>query len=93
MISESILVSLLGVLVTLVGIFVSAKATRDKVTQELNTSQAVTNNEIKHLAEEVKKHNNFAQRIPVIEGDIKVLEEKISVANHRIQDLEKEVQK
>ena len=43
---------------------------------------AVTNNEIKHLAEEVKKHNNFAQRMPIVEVQ---LEELIK----RVETLEK----
>lgn len=41
---------------------------------------------IEQLERKVDKHNNFAERIPVIE-------EKIAVANHRIDDLEKEVGK
>ena len=43
---------------------------------------AVTNNEIKHLTEEVKKHNNFAQRMPIVEVQ---LEELIK----RVETLEK----
>lgn len=41
---------------------------------------------IEQLEKKVDKHNNFAERIPV-------LEEKIEVANHRISDLEHELQK
>lgn len=44
--------------------------------------QAVTDTKIEELTREVRKHNNFAERVPV-------LEEKISVANHRISDLER----
>ncbi len=44
-------------------------------------AQAVTETKLEELTREVRKHNNFAERIPVIE-------EKISVANHRIDDLE-----
>lgn len=46
-------------------------------------SQAVTETKLEELTREVRAHNNFAQRIPV-------LEEQIKVANHRIEDLEKE---
>jgi len=52
-------------------------------------TNAVIQNEIKHLTEEVKKHNNFAERIPKIEGKIDLIEERIDVANHRIADLER----
>lgn len=44
-------------------------------------SQAVTETKLEELAREVRAHNNFAQRIPV-------LEEKMKVADHRITDLE-----
>ncbi len=46
-------------------------------------SQAVTEYKIEELTREVRAHNNFAQRVPV-------LEEQIKVVNHRIADLEKE---
>lgn len=48
-----------------------------------NKAQAVTEVKIEELAREVRKHNGFAERIPVID-------EKIKVINHRIEDLEKE---
>ena len=44
--------------------------------------QAVTDTKIEELTREVRKHNNFAERVPV-------LEEKISVANQKISDLER----
>ena len=45
--------------------------------------QAITDTKLDELTREVRAHNNFAQRVPV-------LEEQIKVANHRIEDLEKE---
>jgi len=48
---------------------------------QLDKKQAVTDTKIDELTREVREHNNFAQRIPVIE-------EQIKVANHRIDDLE-----
>lgn len=47
-----------------------------------NSKQAVMAERIDALTREVRKHNNFAERIPVIE-------EKIKVVNHRLDDLEK----
>ena len=44
-------------------------------------SQAVTETKLEELTREVREHNNFARRVPV-------LEEQMKVANHRIQDLE-----
>lgn len=45
-------------------------------------SQAVTETRLDELTREVREHNNFAQRVPV-------LEEQMKVANHRISDLER----
>lgn len=43
--------------------------------------QAITDTKLDELTREVREHNSFAQRVPVIE-------EKIKVINHRIEDLE-----
>ena len=47
----------------------------------LKTSQAVTETKIDELTREVREHNNFARRMPVVEEQIKVI-------NHRVADLE-----
>lgn len=47
-----------------------------------NTKQAVTDTKLEELTREVRSHNNFAQRMPVIEEQIKVI-------NHRLEDLER----
>lgn len=46
-------------------------------------SQAVTDTKLEELTREVREHNKFARRVPI-------LEEQMKVANHRIADLEKE---
>jgi len=50
--------------------------------ERIKATQAVTDTKLDELTREVRAHNNFAQRMPVIE-------EQIKVANHRIEDLEK----
>ena len=45
--------------------------------------QEITDTKLDELTREVREHNNVAQRVPVIEEQIKVI-------NHRIQDLEHE---
>lgn len=47
-------------------------------------SQAITDTKLDELTREVREHNQFAKRMPVVE-------EKISVANHRIEDLEQDM--
>ena len=70
MVSE-IFVALIGGLVTLSGVLIANSKT-----------QAVTTTRLDELTREVREHNNFARRVPV-------LEEQMKVANHRIDDLER----
>ena len=82
---NEIIVALITGGIALVGTIISGRNTVDKVNrtmmQNLSTSQAVTDTKIEELTREVREHNNFARRVPV-------LEEQMKVANHRIQDLE-----
>lgn len=66
---------------SLIGVIISNNRSNDKMQSNLKTAQAVTDERISELTREVRMHNDFATRIPVIE-------EKIDVANHRIHDLE-----
>ena len=52
------------------------------MSHKLEVHQAVTDTKIEELTREVREHNNFARRMPVVE-------EQIKVANHRIDDLER----
>lgn len=69
--TETIITALITGGLTLLGVLISN-----------SKSQAVTETKLDELTREVREHNGFAQRIPVIE-------EQIKVANHRIDDLEK----
>ena len=53
-------------------------------------SSNLTNYRIEQLEEKVNKHNNLIERTFRIEGALSVLDERVKVANHRIEDLEKE---
>ena len=65
----------------LVGVIITNSQTNRKIEQRLDKAQAVTDYKIEELTREVREHNNFAKRMPVVEEQIKVL-------NHRIADLE-----
>ena len=67
---ESILSALIAGVVTLIGVLIAN-----------SRSQAVTDTKLEELTREVREHNNFARRVPI-------LEEQMKVANHRIADLE-----
>lgn len=66
---------------SLIGVIISNMLTAKKNETNLKVSQAVTDTKIDELTREVRAHNNFAQRMPVVEEQIKVI-------NHRISDLE-----
>lgn len=66
---------------TLIGVMFTNAMSNRRVESQLETAQAVTNVKIDQLTEEVRKHNNFAARMPVVEEQIKVI-------NHRLADLE-----
>jgi len=66
---------------TLIGVIISNASSNKKIQYQIQTSQAVSETKIDELTREVRMHNNFAQRIPVVEEQIKVI-------NHRIGDLE-----
>lgn len=72
-----------GVL-SLMGVIYSNTMSNKKIENELSKSQAVTDCKIDELTREVREHNNFAKRMPVVEKEIEVI-------NHRLKDLESEV--
>ena len=67
---NEIIVALITGGITLLGVLISN-----------GKAQAVTETKLEELTREVREHNNFAKRVPVMEEQIKVI-------NHRIQDLE-----
>ena len=71
---ETIIAAVLSGALTLVGVLIAN-----------SKNQAVTDTKLEELTREVRAHNNFAQRVPV-------LEEKMKVTEHRISDLEAETQ-
>ena len=79
--TDTIISALITGGLALIGVIISNMAASSKMEQQLKISQAVTDTKIEELTREVREHNNFAKRMPVIE-------EKIKVANHRIDDLE-----
>lgn len=66
---------------TLIGVIITSMMGNRKIERKLEIHQAVTDQKIEELTREVREHNNFARRMPVVE-------EQIRVANHRIHDLE-----
>lgn len=72
---------IVGVL-SFLGVMITNSSATQKMGAALEKAQAVTDTKIDMLTREVREHNNFAKRVPVIEEQIKVI-------NHRIDDLER----
>ena len=75
--TEGIVIALITLVGTLIGVFASARSTQNKLSQQLELHQAVTDEKIVHLTEEVRRHNAFAERIPQLEAKQAVMEEKL----------------
>ena len=80
---ESIIVAIITGGLSLIGVIITNSKSNKDIEHKLSVQQAVTDTKIEELTREVRMHNNFAQRVPVIEEQIKVI-------NHRIGDLEKQ---
>lgn len=78
---EGMAVAIISGVLTLAGTILTVWAGNRKTNENLRINQAVTDTKLDNLTREVQKHNNFGERIPVIEEQIKVI-------NHRIEDLE-----
>ena len=78
---EGIAVAVISGVLTLAGTILTVWAGNRKTNENLRINQAVTDTKLDNLTREVQKHNNFGERIPVMEEQIKVI-------NHRLQDLE-----
>lgn len=78
---EGVLAALITGGLSLAGVIVSNLLAARKTEAAMKVAQAVTDTKLEELTREVRAHNNFAQRMPVVE-------EQIKVVNHRIADLE-----
>lgn len=80
----TIVVALISAAATIISVVITTKASNKEITHKLETSQAVTDTKLQNLTDEVRQHNGFAQRIPVMEEQIRQL-------TNRTERLEKEV--
>lgn len=75
--TEAIVVALITGGLSLAGVVVTCLATAKKNEKQMEVSQAVMRTEITELTREVRAHNNFAQRMPVVENEIKNIHTEI----------------
>ena len=80
---DTIIAALISAAAAIVVCVWNSRASANKISHQLELHQAVTETKIEALTQEVRKHNSFAERVPVMEEHIKHLD-------HRVDALEKE---
>lgn len=82
--ADAVIAALITGVCTVLGVVFTNISANNKMQARMDKAMAITDTKLDALTREVREHNNFARRVPV-------LEEKIDVANHRISDLERKV--
>ncbi len=82
--ADTIIVALITGGLSFLGVVITNISSNRKMQSEMERKQAVTDTKIDELTREVREHNNFAKRMPVVE-------EKIKSTNHRVDDLESRI--
>lgn len=76
--SEAIIVALITGTLSLLGVVVTSMATSRRAEKAQAVAQAVTETKIDELTREVRQHNGFAEKIPVLQSDVEKLEKRVS---------------
>lgn len=80
--SEGIIIALIGSVGSFAGVIISNLTSNKKLVSDIKLEfakyKASTDEKITELTREVREHNNFAQRMPVVENDIKHIEQKMN---------------
>lgn len=82
--SEAIIVALIGGICGIISAIIAAIIASNKTATEMRVAQAVTNTKIDSLTGEVQKHNNFAQRMPVVEEKIENINARLSIVEQKV---------
>lgn len=77
--------SLITAVASLLGVMLSNLLTERKRENTLRTAQAVTDTKLDALAREVREHNNFAKRMPVVEEQMKALNHRLNILEERMK--------
>lgn len=80
--TPEIIVAVITGIASITAVVITTRSGNKEITHKLETNQAVTDTKLQALTDEVRQHNEFAKRMPVVEEQIKVI-------NHRIDDLER----
>lgn len=81
----SIIVSIITGIVTITTVIINAKISNREIQHKLETQQAVFETKLDSLSSEVREHNNFARRMPVVEEQIKDVTRRLEVCEREVQ--------
>lgn len=81
---EAIITGVVAILVCMINNYYQGK----KADEQHNTTVALIEYKLDQLTDKVEKHNNAVERLYIVERKLEVDEERLTVANHRIKDLE-----
>ena len=74
---ETIIAAIITGGLALIGTIMSNKSTENKIQKQLEIKLAITDTKLEELTREVREHNNFAKRMPVVENEIRHLEDEV----------------
>lgn len=80
---EGIISAVITGSLALIGIIISNISSNKKIENQLDKAQAITECKLEALTREVREHNNFAQRIPVMEEQIRTISEKVATLENK----------
>lgn len=75
----NIIVSVITGLCTIIATVITVKSGNTKLMQDIKIHSAVQDTKLENLTNEVRKHNNFAERIPKIEQQIEYIEKRLEL--------------
>lgn len=78
---ESIITAIITGGLALIGVIITNQSSNRRVEASLKTAQAVTDTKIEELTREVREHNNFAKRMPIVENEIKHINQEVLKLN------------
>ena len=74
---ETIIAAAISGVLALVGVIITSVASNRKIERKLEIHQAVTDQKIEDLTREVRRHNNFAERMPALETEVHWIKDKV----------------
>lgn len=82
--SDAITVAIIAGVFSLISAFIAAYTATSKSTSEMRVNQAVTNTKIDALKDEVKEHNGFAKRMPVLESQVESISNRLKTVEEKV---------